>query len=62
MRHTARPAYVGDMLIAEDLLLLLYDDQTGKPITGSPGLDFALAGVDLVLPGSELTVQEFDVT
>jgi hypothetical protein len=42
------------MLIAEDLLLLLYDDQTGKPITGSPGLDFALAGAVLI----ELTLQQ----
>jgi hypothetical protein len=36
------------MLIAEDLLLLLYDDETGKPITGSPGLDYALAGAVLI--------------
>jgi hypothetical protein len=41
------------MLIAEDLLLLLYDDRTGKPIAGSPGLDYALAGAVLI----ELTVQ-----
>ena len=41
-------AYVGGMLIAEDLLLLLYDDETGKPITGSPGLDYALAGAVLI--------------
>ncbi|MGC4939185.1 GOLPH3/VPS74 family protein [Kribbella sp. DT2] len=42
------------MLIAEDLLLLLYDDETGKPLTGSPGLDYALAGavvVELTLLG-----------
>lgn len=39
---------VGDMLIAEDLLLLLYDDERGKPITGSPGLDYALAGAVLI--------------
>ncbi|MFF0264244.1 GPP34 family phosphoprotein [Kribbella sp. NPDC004536] len=47
------------MLIAEDLLLLLYDDRTGKPIAGSPGLDFALAGAVLI----ELTLQQkLDVT
>lgn len=45
-------AYVGRMLIAEDLLLLLYDDESGKPITGAPGLDYALAGAVLI----ELTV------
>ena len=39
-------------MIAEDLLLLLYDDESGKPITGSPGLDYALAGAVLI----ELTV------
>src|SRR5690348_16212113 len=59
MRHTDRPTYRGGMLIAEDLLLLLYDDRTGKPITGSPGLDFALAGAVLI----ELTLQQkLDVT
>jgi hypothetical protein len=36
------------MLIAEDLALLLYDDVSGKPITGSPGLDYALAGAVLI--------------
>lgn len=36
------------MLIAEDLLLLLYDDESGKPITGSPGLDYALGGAVLI--------------
>lgn len=41
-------AYVGRMLIAEDLLLLLYDDESGKPITGAPGLDYALAGAVLI--------------
>ncbi|NIK57305.1 GOLPH3/VPS74 family protein [Kribbella shirazensis] len=47
------------MLIAEDLLLLLYDDATGKPITGSPGLDYALAGAVLI----ELTMQrKLDIT
>ncbi|MFD7156055.1 GPP34 family phosphoprotein [Kribbella sp. NPDC059898] len=47
------------MLIAEDLLLLLYDDQTGKPITGAPGLDFSLAGAVLI----ELTLQQkLDIT
>src|SRR5258705_6399324 len=40
------------MLLAEDLLLLLYDDETGRPITGSPGLDYALAGAVL----AELTI------
>jgi hypothetical protein len=29
-------------------LLLLYDDETGKPITWSPGLDYALAGAVLI--------------
>ncbi|MFD3403882.1 GPP34 family phosphoprotein [Kribbella sp. NPDC058693] len=47
------------MLIAEDLLLLMYDDETGKPITGSPGLDYALAGAVLI----ELTLQhKLDIT
>src|SRR5690348_15143038 len=47
------------MLIAEDLLLLLYDDQTGKPIAGSPGLDYALAGAVLI----ELTLnRKLDIT
>jgi hypothetical protein len=47
------------MLIAEDLLLLLYDDETGKPVTGSPGLDYALAGAVLI----ELTLQhKLDIT
>ncbi|HEY3563105.1 MAG TPA: GPP34 family phosphoprotein [Kribbella sp.] len=47
------------MLIAEDLLLLLYDDETGKPITGSPGLDYALAGAVLI----ELTLnRKLDIT
>lgn len=36
------------MLIAEDLLLLLYNDESGKPITGSPGLDYALGGAVLI--------------
>ncbi|MDX6251693.1 MAG: hypothetical protein QOF10_5053 [Kribbellaceae bacterium] len=36
------------MLIAEDLLLLLYDDESGKPITGNPGLDYSLAGAVLI--------------
>jgi len=36
------------MLIAEDLLLLMYDDESGKPITGAPGLDYALAGAVLI--------------
>ncbi len=35
-------------MIAEDLLLLLYDDERGKPITGAPGLDYALAGAVLI--------------
>lgn len=47
------------MLIAEDLLLLLYDDETGKPITGSPGLDYSLAGAVLI----ELTLLgKLDIT
>ncbi|MFG1628367.1 GPP34 family phosphoprotein [Kribbella sp. NPDC049227] len=47
------------MLIAEDLLLLLYDDETGKPIAGSPGLDYALAGAVLI----ELTLLgKIDIT
>ena len=47
------------MLIAEDLLLLLYDDETGKPLTGSPGLDYALAGAVLI----ELTLsRKLDIT
>jgi Golgi phosphoprotein 3 (GPP34) len=54
-----RRAYGEDMLIAEDLLLLLYDDETGKPVTGSPGLDYALAGAVVI----ELTMQgKVDVT
>jgi hypothetical protein len=36
------------MLIAEDLLLLLYDDESGKPISGSPQTDYALAGAVLL--------------
>ncbi|MGW6280755.1 GOLPH3/VPS74 family protein [Kribbella sp. NPDC055071] len=36
------------MLIAEDLLLLMYDDESGKPITGNPGLDYSLAGAVLI--------------
>lgn len=36
------------MLIAEDLLLLMYDDESGKPLTGNPGLDYALAGAVLI--------------
>jgi hypothetical protein len=47
-RAQGRGYYVGRMLIAEDLLLLLYDDESGKPITGSPGLDYALAGAVLI--------------
>lgn len=35
-------------MIAEDLLCLLYDDETGKPIAGSPGLDYALGGAVLI--------------
>jgi hypothetical protein len=47
------------MLIAEDLLLLLYDDESGKPIAGSPGLDYALAGAVLI----ELTlIGKLDIT
>ncbi|TDD60069.1 GPP34 family phosphoprotein [Kribbella antibiotica] len=36
------------MLIAEDLLLLLYNDETGKPIVGQPKLDYALGGALLI--------------
>jgi Golgi phosphoprotein 3 (GPP34) len=36
------------MLLAEDLLLLLYDDESGKPISGSPQTDYALAGAVLL--------------
>jgi hypothetical protein len=36
------------MLIAEDLLLLLTDDETGKHLVGNPGLDLALAGANLL--------------
>ena len=36
------------MLIAEDLLLLVTDDDTGKPIVGSTELDHALAGAILL--------------
>lgn len=32
------------MLIAEDLLLLLYGDESGKPVLASTELDYALAG------------------
>jgi hypothetical protein len=53
------------MLIAEDLLLLLYNDESGKPITGNPGLDYSLAGavlieltllhkVDIAAPGDDV--------
>ena len=46
-------------MIAEDLLLLLYDDETGKPVAGSPGLDYALAGAVLI----ELTLnRKLDIT
>ena len=48
------PAYRRSMLIAEDLLLLLYDDETGKPIKESPELEYALAGavvIELALLG-----------
>ncbi len=40
--------YVVGMLIAEDLLLLMYDDETGKPIVGSPKLEYALGGALLI--------------
>lgn len=36
------------MLIAEDLLLLLYDDESGKPVVGSTELDYGLAGAVLL--------------
>ncbi|GAA1662671.1 hypothetical protein GCM10009745_00270 [Kribbella yunnanensis] len=51
--------YVKGMLIAEDLLLLLYDDETGKPIVGSPKLEYALGGALLI----ELTtLGKMDIT
>jgi Golgi phosphoprotein 3 GPP34 len=36
------------VLIAEDLLLLLYDDETGKPVSWSVPLDHGLAGAVLM--------------
>lgn len=48
MSGRVEASYVGDMLIAEDLALLLYDDESGKPVTGSPGLDYALGGAVLI--------------
>lgn len=48
------------MIIAEDLLLLLTDDVTGKPVVDSQRLSFALAGavlVDLVL-AERLTITD----
>lgn len=36
------------MLLAEDLLLLLTDDETGKSVVGNPGLDLGLAGANLL--------------
>src|SRR5262245_16578516 len=36
------------MLIAEDLLLLLYADESGKPVLASTELDYALAGAVLL--------------
>lgn len=36
------------MLVAEDLLLLLTDDETGKPVVDTTKLDLALAGAVLV--------------
>lgn len=42
------------MLIAEDLLLLLTEDETGKLLLSSTDVDFALAGALLI----ELTLQE----
>lgn len=36
------------MLIAEDLLLLLHDDNSDKPVAGSPSADYALAGAILI--------------
>lgn len=53
------------MILAEDLLLLLLDDATGKPVTDSIKLDHALAGavllelatlgrVDVAGPGEEV--------
>ena len=39
---------MGPVLIAEDLLLLLTDDQTGKPVVAPQSLTYALAGAVLV--------------
>lgn len=36
------------MLLAEDVLLLLTDATTGKPLAGSPGRDYVLAGAVLL--------------
>ncbi|WP_328991794.1 GPP34 family phosphoprotein [Kribbella sp. NBC_01245] len=36
------------MLIAEDLLLLLHDDDSDRPVGGSPSADYALAGAILI--------------
>ncbi len=53
MRHAAA-GYRGDMLVAEDLLLLATDDATGKITVSSMQLDPALAGavlMELVIVG-----------
>ncbi|OZM74240.1 GPP34 family phosphoprotein [Amycolatopsis antarctica] len=36
------------MLIAEDLVLLVFDDETGKPVSGASNLEYALAGALLI--------------
>ncbi|WP_199434978.1 GOLPH3/VPS74 family protein [Qaidamihabitans albus] len=36
------------MLIAEDLLLLVFDDESGKPIDGASNLEYSLAGALLI--------------
>lgn len=36
------------MLIAEDLVLLVFDDEKGKPISGASNLEYALAGALLI--------------
>ncbi|NIJ13292.1 hypothetical protein FHU38_003636 [Saccharomonospora amisosensis] len=36
------------MLIAEDLLLLLFDDKAGKPVDGVSNLDYSMAGAVLI--------------
>lgn len=47
-RDARRIRTVDPVLIAEDLLLLLTDDSTGKPVVAPQSLTFALAGAVLV--------------